>query len=84
MHIPTFKGCKKCSRFIEGCTNCYEGNANLNFTSILVYEQLIFTFIQQEDYRNLYEVREMCTKCFENYEFIFNDYSCRTCDKDSC
>ncbi|KAL4505595.1 hypothetical protein ABPG73_004480 [Tetrahymena malaccensis] len=70
--IPSLLSCKKCP---IGCSQCYEGTRNYNFTSKLVYERTQFTIQDKLNY-NLNNYQLYCTQCLDGYYFNQQTKSC--------
>ncbi|KAL4477631.1 hypothetical protein ABPG74_002781 [Tetrahymena malaccensis] len=63
--IPSLFSCKKCP---NGCSKCYEGTRDFNFTSFLVYNRANLTIQDKLNYDlKIYEL--ICTQCQDGYYF---------------
>ncbi|EAR86751.3 transmembrane protein, putative (macronuclear) [Tetrahymena thermophila SB210] len=77
--VPSINGCLKCP---EGCSECYEGTRNFNYTSFLIYKRPSLNIQERLNYNSSStNYKLFCTKCQQGYQF---DQQLKLCVRLNC
>ncbi|EAS02888.3 transmembrane protein, putative (macronuclear) [Tetrahymena thermophila SB210] len=71
--VPSINGCVDCP---IGCSSCYEGNSQLNFTAQLLYIRPQLTLQQRLFYQSQFDTKFICTSCQNGYVLDVVEQTC--------
>ncbi|EAR81423.2 hypothetical protein TTHERM_01855030, partial (macronuclear) [Tetrahymena thermophila SB210] len=72
-YMPTIYGCIKCP---QGCSSCYQGNKEYNFTSYLIFSMPQISLQERLNYYNNQQFRDLCISCQEGFIFDYTNQIC--------